>query len=199
VGCGTTDTCGAGSIRFIDAITGERQVMGRFRTDCNEAPLFLTRDPRGPSLEERSPEAFAQLLAYGANARKSLREEMEIEFTLEDGKLWILDAVTVPRSSRAAVRVVVDLANDGVIIRDEAISASRPRRWGNCCTGRLTPRPAPRFWGAALPPAPARRLGGWCSARLRPWPVPPATNLAFWPGAKPRPRIFAACIRPARC
>ena len=159
VGCGTTDTCGAGSIRFIDAITGERQVMGRFRTDRNEAPLFLTRDPRGPSLEERSPEAFAQLLAYGANARKRLREEMEIEFTLEDGKLWILDAVTVPRSSRAAVRVVVDLANDGVIIRDEAISRIAPKALGELLHRQVDPTARATVLGRGIAASPGAAVG----------------------------------------
>ena len=107
---------GAGLIRFIDATTGAPAVKGRFHpggAGALEDVQYLARDPRGPSLEERCPDAFAQLLAHGADARTRLREEMEIEFTLEDGKLWILDAVNVPRASRAAVRVVVDLANDG--------------------------------------------------------------------------------------
>lgn len=161
VGYGTTDACGVGMIRFIDATTGAPQVMGRFRPDRSEDSLFLTQDPRGPSLEERSPEAFTQLLAYGANARKRLREEMEIEFTLEDGKLWILDAVTVPRSSRAAVRVVVDLANDGVIIRDEAISRIAPKALGELLHRQVDPTARATVLGrgiAASPGAAAGRL-----------------------------------------
>ncbi|MGL4412928.1 putative PEP-binding protein [Roseinatronobacter monicus] len=127
---------GAGLIRFIDAETGMAQVTGRFKSrgvhgqDAmkNGADvLYLTRDKRGPSLEERCPEAFAELLRHGAHARSRLREEMEIEFTLEDGKLWVLDAVNVQRSSRASVRVAVDLANDGVIERDEALMRIQPK------------------------------------------------------------------------
>lgn len=127
---------GAGLIRFINAETGLPQVTGRFKSrgvHGQEAMknganvLYLTRDKRGPSLEERCPESFAELLRHGVQARSRLREEMEIEFTLDDGKLWVLDAVNVQRSSRAAVRVAVDLANDGIIERDEALMRIQPK------------------------------------------------------------------------
>ncbi|NBB98053.1 MAG: pyruvate, phosphate dikinase [Alphaproteobacteria bacterium] len=162
VGYGTTDTCGVGMIRFIDTTTGAPKVMGRFRLDQNgqgDAALFLTRDDRGPSLEERSPEAFAQLLDYGASARKRLREEMEIEFTLEDGKLWILDAVTVQRSSRAAVRVVVDLANDGIIPRDEAITRIAPKALGELLHRQVDTNTRPTVLGEGIAASPGAAVG----------------------------------------
>ena len=126
---------GAGLIRFIDAETGAPQVTGRFKSRGlhgleamreGKDVLYLTRDKRGSSLEERCPEAFAELLRHGEFARKRLREEMEIEFTLDNGKLWVLDAVTVQRSSRASVRVAVDLADAGIIERDEALMRIAP-------------------------------------------------------------------------
>ncbi|SUZ30889.1 Pyruvate, phosphate dikinase [Roseibaca ekhonensis] len=162
VGYGTTDECGVGMIRFIDTTTGAPQVMGRFRPDRerqDDEVLFLTKDARGPSLEERSPDAFAQLLEYGANARKRLREEMEIEFTLEDGKLWILDAVTVPRSSRAAVRVVVDLANDGVILRDEALSRIAPKALGELLHRQVDTKARPTVLGRGIAASPGAAVG----------------------------------------
>ena len=140
---------GAGLIRFIDAETGVPQVTGRFKSRglhgleaMNDGAdvLYLTCDKRGPSLEERCPEAFAQLLRHGAYARKRLREEMEIEFTLEDGKLWVLDAVTVPRSSRASVRVAVDLANEGIIERDEALMRIAPKALSELLHRQINPR-----------------------------------------------------------
>ncbi|MGY6547990.1 MAG: putative PEP-binding protein [Roseinatronobacter sp.] len=140
---------GAGLIRFIDADTGAPKVAGRFKSRSTqgldamgEGPgmLYLTRDPRGPSLEETCPEAFADLLRHGAFARKRLREEMEIEFTLDDGKLWVLDAVTVPRSSRAAVRVAVDLANDHIIERDEALMRIAPKALSELLHRQIDPR-----------------------------------------------------------
>ena len=58
-------------IRFIDATTGAPQVMGRFRPDRSEETLFLTRDARGPSLEDRSPKSLPRTSVLTvANARK---------------------------------------------------------------------------------------------------------------------------------
>ncbi len=126
---------GSGVIQFVNPATGRPQVTGRYKAQSlgrealapGAGAIFLTRDPRGPSLEERCPEAFAELLRHGAECRARLREEMQIEFTLENGALRVLDAVRVARSSRAAVRIAVALAEDGVIPREEALLRVEPR------------------------------------------------------------------------
>mgnify|MGYP003642138037 CR=1 FL=1 len=133
-GFGTAES-GAGVIQFIDPVTGEAQITGRYAVrgegrdavSNNPQALYLTRDPRGQSLEEQYPDAFAQLVAHGAVCREKLREEMQIEFTIVQGKLWVLDALKVPRSSRASVAVAVSLAEDGVISRNEALMRVTPR------------------------------------------------------------------------
>jgi pyruvate,orthophosphate dikinase len=125
---------GAGVIQFVDPGTGAPQITGRYlgqsqgRDALAKAPsaLYLTRDPRGPSLEECCPGVFADLVRHGAACRTRLREEMQIEFTIEGGVLKVLDAVRVARSSRAAVRIAVALAEDGVISRDEALMRIAP-------------------------------------------------------------------------
>lgn len=121
--------CGAGVIQFVNASTGQPQVTGRYlgqsqgrdALTSKEGTLYLTQDARGPSLEEICPEAFAELLTYGALCRTRLREEMQVEFTIDNGTLAVLDAVRVQRSSRAAVRIAVALATDGIIPRDDAV------------------------------------------------------------------------------
>lgn len=120
---------GSGVIQYVNATTGQPQVVGRYlsqsqgRDALNDkaGAIYLTSDQRGPALEDICPDVFAQLLAYGWTARSRLREEMQIEFTLEDGVLHILDAVRVQRSSRAQVQIAVDLASDGIIPREEAV------------------------------------------------------------------------------
>ncbi len=89
--------------------------------------LFLEKDPRGPSLEELAPEAFEALKLDAALMRERLREEMQIEFTIENGAVYILDGVRVQRSSRAAVRIAVQLAKDGIIPKEEALVRIEPR------------------------------------------------------------------------
>ncbi|MEO0484585.1 MAG: putative PEP-binding protein [Pseudomonadota bacterium] len=124
---------GSGVIQFIDPETGQRQITGRFkrkgqgRETLREAGAnYLTRDPRGASLEEHAPDAFAALIAHGDVARRRLREEMQIKFTLEDGALSIIDATRVQRSSRAHVNVTVALAEDGIIDQAEAVRRVEP-------------------------------------------------------------------------
>ena len=126
--------CGAGVIQFIDENTGEARIKGRYlaQSQGREAlaegagALYLTRDDRGPSVEESLPALFAKLIDYGELCRRRLREEMQIEFTIENGKLAILDAVRVQRSSRASVRVAVALAEDGIIPKEEAVMRVQP-------------------------------------------------------------------------
>ncbi|WP_089904068.1 putative PEP-binding protein [Loktanella fryxellensis] len=125
---------GSGVIQFVDAQTGQPRVVGRYlsqsqgRDALNDktGAIYLTQDGRGPALEDLCPDIFAQLLEYGWTARSRLREEMQIEFTLESGVLHILDAVRVQRSSRAQVQIAVALATDGIIPREEAVMRVPP-------------------------------------------------------------------------
>lgn len=163
-----TGLSGAGLIRFIDAETGAPKVAGRFKRQGihgmeamqnGNDTLFLTRDPRGPSLEEHCPDAYAQLVQHGAHARARLREEMEIEFTLDNGKLWVLDAVTVPRSSRASVRVAVDLANDGVIERDEALMRIAPKALSEMLHRQVDPQARAEVFVRGIAASPGAAIG----------------------------------------
>lgn len=125
---------GSGVIQFVDGATGSPQIKGRFVPQAthseairdSDKALFLTKDTRGPSLEQEAPEAFQKLIEFGGLGRQRLREEMEIKFILRDGVLAILDAIKVTRSSRAAVRIAVDLATSGVIPQEEAVMRVQP-------------------------------------------------------------------------
>lgn len=139
---------GAGVIQFIDPVTGATQITGRYaaggqgrdEVSDNPAAIYLTHDPRGPSLEDQHPELYQELIAHGAICRQKLREEMQIEFMLVDGKIWVLDALKVPRSSRAAVRVAVALAQDEIISRDEALMRVTPRSLSDLLHRQIDPR-----------------------------------------------------------
>ncbi len=127
--------CGSGVLQLVDSDTGLPQITGRYLSqsqgrdalDGNAAALYLRRDPRGPSLEELAPEAFEALKSQAALMRLKLREEMQVEFVIEDGQLFILDGVRVTRSSQAAVRIAVQLAEDKIITHAEALMRVQPR------------------------------------------------------------------------
>ena len=126
--------CGAGVLQLIDPMTGLSQITGRYLSQsqgrdalgAGAAALFLETDPRGPALEDAAPEAFASLKAQAALMRERLREEMQVEFVIQDGQVHILDGMRVPRASRASVRVAVQLAEDGIISQQEALMRVEP-------------------------------------------------------------------------
>ncbi|WP_298861453.1 putative PEP-binding protein [uncultured Sulfitobacter sp.] len=130
-----TGHCGSGVLQLVSSETGAPQVTGRYLSQSqgrdalegDSGALYLTRDPRGRSLEEELPEAFETLKTYASLMRVRLRAEMQVEFAIEDGVVHILDGVRVSRSSRAAVRIAVTLAQDGVISREDALMRVQPR------------------------------------------------------------------------
>ncbi len=141
---------GSGVIQFVSSETGLPQIKGRYLSQSqgrdalkDAAAVYLTRDERGQSLEELAPEAFETLLEFGATCRKNLREEMQVQFTLDGGKLSMLDAVRIPRSERANVRIAVTLAEDGVITPDEAVLRVAPRALSELLHRQIDPT-APR-------------------------------------------------------
>lgn len=124
---------GSGVIHFVSGETGAPQVTGRYLAQGQgraalreEDALFITKDERGPSLEDTSPEIVDALRDAGKLVRRRLREEMQIEFTLMNGELHILDAVRTPRSALGAVEIAVALANDEVISREDAMMRIAP-------------------------------------------------------------------------
>ncbi len=127
--------CGSGVFQLVDSDTGFRKIKGRYLSQSqgrdalasDAGSLFLTKDPRGPSLEELAPEAFKELVAHATLMRQKLRAEMQLEFVIEEGKVHILDGVVVARSSRGAVRIAVALADEGIISREEALMRVEPR------------------------------------------------------------------------
>ncbi len=125
---------GSGVIQFVSSATGAPQVTGRYLSQSQgrdairgaDGAIYLMRDERGPSLEELFPEVIDELVRMGAVCRTGLREEMQIEFTVEAGALHVLDAVRVARSPRAGLHIAVALAEDGVISHEDAVLRVEP-------------------------------------------------------------------------
>ena len=125
---------GSGVVQFVDPATGDYRVTGRYLGQAmgrdalarRDDALYLRRDPRGPSLEDVLPEVFGELLGVGDLCRRKLREEMQVEFTVDQGRLYVLDAVRCPRDARASVAIASGLARDGIITRADAVGRVTP-------------------------------------------------------------------------
>ncbi len=158
---------GAGVVQFVDPATGKKQITGRFLGQsqgrdalrATTGAIYLTRDDRGPSLEMKCPELFETLREYGDLCRVKLREEMQIEFTVENSALHILDAVRVQRSARASVRIAVDLANKGVISPQEAVLRIEPRSLSELLHPQIDPTGKPDVFLQGIAASPGAASG----------------------------------------
>ncbi len=126
---------GAGVAQFTSVQSGEAEAFGRYMSQSQgrdavadqAKALFLTKDTRGPSLEDDSPEVVAELEKFSVAARSAFKDEMQLEFTLQDGTLAILDAVPAERSGRAAVGISVNLVEAGIRTKEQALMGIDPR------------------------------------------------------------------------
>ncbi len=158
---------GAGVIQFVDPTTGKAQVTGRYLGQsqgrdalrATTGALFLTRDERGASLEVKCPELFQRLVSYGEICRARLREEMQIEFTVENGTLHVLDAVRVNRTPRAALEIAVALANDGIITENEAVQRIEPRSLSELLHPQVDPADPRDIFVTGIPASPGAAVG----------------------------------------
>lgn len=158
---------GSGVLQLVNSDTGLPQITGRYLSQSQgrdalqsgAAALFLQQDERGPSLEEKAPQAFDQLIEFSILMRKRLREEMQIEFTLENGQLRILDGVRVQRSARAAVRIAVSLADDKIILREEAVMRVEPRALNELLHRQVDPEAERDVVGTGIAASPGAATG----------------------------------------
>ena len=157
---------GSGVLQMVSSVTGLPQITGRYMDQSQgrealqgQQAQFLARDPRGPSLEETNPAAFETLKRHAVLMRSRLREEMQIEFTLQDGKLSILDGVRVQRTSQAAVRIAVALATDDVISREVALMRVEPRALNELLHRQIAPNADQDQLGSGIAASPGAASG----------------------------------------
>jgi pyruvate,orthophosphate dikinase len=159
--------CGSGVLQLVDGDSGLPQITGRYLSQSqgrdalegDKAALYLSKDPRGKSLEELAPKAFAALKDHAARMRAKLREEMQVEFVLENGNLFILDGVRVARSSQAAVRIAVKLCEDGIISRAEALMRVQPRTLSELLHRQISPGAVRDVIGRGIAASPGAATG----------------------------------------
>lgn len=159
--------CGSGVLQLVNAETGLPQVTGRYLSQSQGRDAlakgikaqYLARDPRGPALEDVAPEAFAELQAHAQTMRRRLRAEMQMEFTLQDGRVHILDGIRVPRSSRAAVRIAVRLVEDGIIPPEEALMRIEPRAISELLHRQIAPEAERDVIGEGIAASPGAATG----------------------------------------
>ncbi len=130
---GETSATGVAFTR--DPSTGENEYYGEFLINAQgedvvagirtPQPLTLrAKEAMGetaPSLEEAMPAAYEELIAVFDKLENHYRDMQDIEFTIQDTKLWMLQTRNGKRTAKAALKIAVDMCNDGVISEEEAV------------------------------------------------------------------------------
>jgi pyruvate,orthophosphate dikinase len=122
------ESSGTGVCFTRDPSTGERRLYGEFLANAQgEDVVAGIRTPEPiDRMQERLPEAFDQLVDTLERLEGHYRDLQDIEFTVEEGKLYILQTRTGKRTAAAALRVGAEMVEEGLITREEAVSRIDP-------------------------------------------------------------------------
>lgn len=153
--------------------TGENQLFGEFLLNAQgedvvsglRTPQPLTERDRAASgngkvsLEALLPDAFTDLKAACAALEKHFRDLQDIEFTIEDGELFVLQTRAGKRSTQAALKIAVDMAREGVITEAEAVLSQNPAQLDQLLHPTLDPNAPMTVLAKGLPASPGAASG----------------------------------------
>ena len=153
--------------------TGEARLYGEFLINAQgedvvagiRTPQSLTKIAReemgdvSPSMEEALPEVFVQFKAVVERLERHYRDMQDIEFTVEQGKLYMLQTRNGKRTAKAALKVAVDMAAEGLITQDEAIARIEPGSLDQLLHPTLDPNAPRDVIANGLPASPGAATG----------------------------------------
>jgi pyruvate,orthophosphate dikinase len=123
------DNSGTGVAFTRDPATGEKKLMGEFLTNAQgEDVVAGVRTPMPiAQMEEKFPDAFKQFKDVCAKLEKHYRDMQDMEFTVENGKLYMLQTRNGKRTAKAALKIACDLVDEGMRTEEEAVLMIDPR------------------------------------------------------------------------
>ncbi|WP_374346434.1 pyruvate, phosphate dikinase [Phenylobacterium sp.] len=153
--------------------TGEARLYGEFLINAQgedvvagiRTPQALTRAAReemgekAPSMEEALPEVFTQFKSVVEKLEQHYRDMQDIEFTVEKGRLYMLQTRNGKRTAKAALKVAVDLASEGLITKEEAVMRVEPGSLDQLLHPTIDPTSARDVITAGLPASPGAATG----------------------------------------
>ena len=167
------DTSATGVAFTRDPAKGDNAYYGEFLVNAQgedvvagiRTPQYLTRAAREKagakplSMEEALPEVYGQLAKVFDLLETHYRDMQDIEFTVQQGKLWMLQTRSGKRTAKAALKIAVDMANEGLITREEAVARVDPAALDQLLHPTLDPKAKRDVLTKGLPASPARRAG----------------------------------------
>ncbi len=153
--------------------TGDRSIYGEYLVNAQgedvvagiRTPQPITRAAKDlmgtklPSLEEAMPEVYASLATNLAALEKHYRDMQDVEFTCEEGKLWLLQTRRGKRTARAALKIAVDMVEEGLIRQEEAVLRIEPASLDQLLHPSLDPKAEKKLLAVGLPASPGAASG----------------------------------------
>ena len=123
------DDCGTGVAFTRDPSTGEKKLMGEFLTNAQgEDVVAGVRTPMPiAQMEQKFPEAYAKFTSICAKLEGHYRDMQDMEFTVENQKLYMLQTRNGKRTAQAALKIACDLVDEGMRTEEEAVAMIDPR------------------------------------------------------------------------
>jgi len=167
------DTSATGVAFTRDPATGERAYYGEYLINAQgedvvagiRTPQYLTTAAREranakpASMQESMPEVYGELAKVFDLLEGHYRDMQDIEFTVERGKLWMLQTRSGKRTAKAALKIAVDMAGEGLITRDEAIGRVEPMALDQLLHPTLDPKATRDVLVKGLPASPGAASG----------------------------------------
>ena len=153
--------------------TGENALYGEFLVNAQgedvvagiRTPQNITETARvaagsdKPSLEKLMPDAFRTLTGIAARLEAHYHDMQDLEFTIERGKLWMLQTRSGKRTAKAALRIAAEMAADGLITRNEAVQRVEPASLDQLLHPTIDPKAERDVIGVGLPASPGAATG----------------------------------------
>ncbi len=167
------DTSATGVAFTRNPSTGERKLYGEFLVNAQgedvvagiRTPQNITEEARieagseRPSLEKIMPEAFAEFLKIADRLESHYRDMQDLEFTIERGKLWMLQTRNGKRTAKAALKMAVEMVAEGLISKQEAVNRIEPSSLDQLLHPTIDPKAERHVIGAGLPASPGAATG----------------------------------------
>ncbi len=167
------DTSATGVAFTRDPATGERSFYGEYLINAQgedvvagiRTPQYLTRAAREkagakrPSMEEALPEVYAELARVFELLERHYRDMQDIEFTVERGRLFMLQTRSGKRTAKAALKIAVDMAREGLIGEEEAVLRVDPAALDQLLHPTLDPAAERTVIAKGLPASPGAASG----------------------------------------
>ncbi len=165
------DDCATGVAFTRDPSTGENYFFGEFLVDAQgEDVVAGIRTPQPinnvgktddslPSLEEVMPDLYRQLVEIYQKLEHHYRDMQDLEFTIEKGKLWLLQTRNGKRTSKASIKIAVDMVQEGLIDKKEAVLRIDPQQLDQLLHPMLDPDAPRNTLAKGLPASPGAACG----------------------------------------